>query len=250
MSSPAPAPAAYAAPSITTGVCARSRAASTDVITSAHAPSTSMVQSGTRNGSATYGAARCASTECGARQVRALVLLRPLALRDRDVREVLFGLAGLDEEATRPQRDVVHVRGEPERVPEVGGGPGRAVGADARAAAPVERAVHDDGARQPEVHRHRRLGHEVARRLAAEVEVEQPVAPRHAHRGGDGLRGHRVLEEPEAPDAVDVLRGEPGVFDGPSARLGRERQHAAPRCLGELRVPDADDRGVAEELRA
>ena len=43
------------------------RAASV-VTTTAHAPSTSIVQSGTRNGSATYGAARCASTEWGARR--------------------------------------------------------------------------------------------------------------------------------------------------------------------------------------
>ena len=131
-------------------------------------------------------------------QIGALVLLRVRALRDRDGREVVFGLAGLDQEAPRPQRDVVHVGGEAHRVPEVGRRAGRAVGADARAAAAVERPVHDDVAGEAEVHRHRRLGHEVAGRLAAEVEVEQPVAAGHAERGGDGLRGHRVLEEPEA----------------------------------------------------
>ena len=110
-------------------------------------------------------------------------------------------------------------------------GPGRAVGADPRAAPAVERAVDDHVAREAEVHRHRRLRDEVARRLAAEVEVEQPVAPGHAERGGDRLRGHRVLEEAEARDAVDV-----GGATSPASSIARA--HASVARSSTLR-PDA-----------
>ena len=53
-------------------------------------------------------------------QIGTFVLLPYRALGDRHRREVGFGLAGLDQEAPGPQRDVVHVGGEAHRVPEVG----------------------------------------------------------------------------------------------------------------------------------
>ena len=75
---------------------------------------------------------------------------------------------------------------------------------DAVAAAPVERPVDDDVAGETEVDGHGRLGHEVAGRLATEVEVERASCWRASERGGDGLRGHGVLEKAEAGHTVDL----------------------------------------------
>ena len=183
-------------------------------------------------------------------QVRALVVLGPRALRDGDRGEVVLALPGVDQEPARPQRDEVDVRGEPDGIAEVGGRPGRAVRAHPGATASVQRPVHHRVPGEPGVHRHRGLHDQVARCLPAQVQVEQPVAAWHPDRGGDGLRGHGVLEEPEAPDAVDVVGSQSRVLDRPRARFGRQVEHAAPGCLRELRMGDARDRGVAEERRS
>ena len=58
MSGPEPWPLTYAAPRITAGAFRPVTAESSDVTTTAQAPSTSVAQSATRYGSATYGEAR------------------------------------------------------------------------------------------------------------------------------------------------------------------------------------------------
>ena len=95
MSSPERGPARYARTATTAGGWRRSRARSSGVTTTAHAPSTSTVQSSARNGSTTIGAARYSSAVERLAAHGALVALRVRALRDRDRAEVARALTGL-----------------------------------------------------------------------------------------------------------------------------------------------------------
>ncbi len=128
------------------------------------------------------------------------------------------------------------------------GGPVLHAGTEAAARALVEGSVAEDVVGDALGHRHRRVLHGGARRAPAEVDAAE------VGELADAETAHhvvlRVALHGEGRQPVDLLGCDAGVVERGDARLEGQAQLAAPRALGELGGPDADDGGRPGEAVA
>ena len=181
------------------------------------------------------------------------VLVGPVAAGDGDGAEVLLVRAVLEHVALGDEAEDLARRQQAVREEELVVG---AVAADARrrhraepeaaAAAPVERAVHQDVGGQPGDDGRHRLGDLGGRGHATGTGVAVVVEAGHAE-GVDQVVGPHEVHV-AAHDAVDVLRRQAGVGDRGQRRLGGERQLAAPGVAAEVGPPDPADRAAVAVL--